>query len=386
MAPKTFSVCALVLLLGCSSGSDAPVPSDLSTDPQAKVVAEAYAGRVFAAYQEAEAKAKELQAKVEAFVASPSEAGFAACKKAWLDARPAYGRTEVFRFYGGPIDAVGTGKEGEINGWPLDENYVDYVKDDPEAGIINKPGLVPTIDAATLAGLNEKGGEKNLATGWHAIEFLLYGQDFDDAGPGKRPFTDFVDGGTAKNQARRRTYLLVATKLLVADLAEVRAAWEPGKAYAATWVARPRKEALLDAFQGVVSLSGIELGGERMTVAYTNQDQEDEHSCFSDNTLADLEANQDGIAAVYLGTAERPGLTTLVSAKDPTLDAVVRAALTSTSAAIKAIPAPFDVAIKGEASLPGRQKVKAAIDALKAQTDALVRAANALDLKVSTKA
>jgi len=383
MTPKALLILALLVAVGGCSGSDETPGYDLDSDSQAQVVADAYAARVFAAYQETETKAKDLEAKIKAFVAAPSEAGFTACKSAWLAARPAYGRTEAFRFYGGPIDAKDTGKEGEINGWPLDENFVDYVKDDPDAGIVNKPTEFPTIDAKVIAGLNEKDGEKNLSTGWHAIEFLLWGQDLDDAGPGKRPYTDFVDSGTAKNQARRRTYLVVAAELLVADLAEVRAAWEPTKGYAATWVTRSRKQSLLDVFQGIVSLSGIELGGERMTVAYTNQDQEDEHSCFSDNTTADFAANQEGIAAIYLGSAERPGLSVLVKAKDAAIDAAARKALDDATAAIKAIPAPFDTAIKGE---PGRQKVKAAIDALKVQTDALVKAANLLDLKVSTKA
>ena len=49
-----------------------------------------------------------------------------------------YSPTEVFRFYGGPIDDD-NGPEGLLNAWPLDEVFIDYVLGNPDAGIINDP-------------------------------------------------------------------------------------------------------------------------------------------------------------------------------------------------------------------------------------------------------
>jgi putative iron-regulated protein len=143
-----------------------------------------------------------------------------AAKQAWLDSRDPYLQTEVYRVYDGPIDTPDDGPEGLLNAWPLDEQYIDYVVGDDDAGIINGDD---TIDAATLEGLNEVGGEKNVATGYHAVEFLLWGQDLSETGPGERSYTDYVrDGsGTAANQDRRGTYLNVVGTMLVEHLSGV---------------------------------------------------------------------------------------------------------------------------------------------------------------------
>lgn len=110
-------------------------------------------------------------------------------------------QSEVFRFYDGPIDDEALGLEGLINAGPLDEAYIDYIEGDPDSGLVND--LTRTLSADLLIQLNEDGGEKNIATGYHAVEFLLWGQDRDANGPGQRPATDYVVGGTAANQERR---------------------------------------------------------------------------------------------------------------------------------------------------------------------------------------
>ena len=58
----------------------------------------------------------------------------------------------------------------------------------------------PEITAEALTAANEEGGETNISTGWHAIEFLLWGQDLSATGPGARPATDYT---TAPNAERR---------------------------------------------------------------------------------------------------------------------------------------------------------------------------------------
>ena len=57
-------------------------------------------------------------------------------RDAWTTGISVFSQTEVFRFYGGPIDAPDTGPEGRINAWPLDEAYLDYVEGQPEAGLV----------------------------------------------------------------------------------------------------------------------------------------------------------------------------------------------------------------------------------------------------------
>ncbi len=266
-----------------------------------------------------------MDAAIDAFVADPTDETLEAAKQAWLAARDDYGLTEAFRFYGGPIDDEETGPEGLINAWPLDEAYVDYVEGDDTAGIVNDPDSYPTIDAELITSLNEEGGEANISTGWHAIEFLLWGQDLSADGAGARPVADYTE---AANADRRLTYLTVTSDLLLEHLSGLVEAWAPdAENYRAEFVAQEPDEALVDIITGVGELTRGELAGERMNVAYEERSQEDEHSCFSDNTTTDLVANERGIEMVitgaYPGAAEGPGLMALFESADE--DAAQRA-------------------------------------------------------------
>src|SRR4029079_5299293 len=60
----------------------------------------------------------------------------------------------------------------------------------------------------------------NVATGWHAIEFLLWGQDLNGTGPGagNRPATDYdLKACTHGNCDHRADYLRASTSLLMED-------------------------------------------------------------------------------------------------------------------------------------------------------------------------
>ncbi len=345
-------------------------------------VASHYAALVHANYSDTLAAAQEMQAAIAAFVAAPSADGLAAARKAWLGAREFYGQTEAFRFYSGPIDDD-KGPEGQINAWPLDEAYVDYVQGKPKAGLINDPKF--KITKANLAKFNERGGEENISSGWHAVEFLLWGQDLSETGPGNRSFEDYVDGKTP-NADRRRQFLTVATALLVDDLGTVTKAWAPGQKNYRTRFEKGGKESVRKIIVGLGSLSRGELSGERMEVALNSQDQEDEHSCFSDNTHRDIVTNAQGIQNVWLGQYKKrdgsvlqgPGVRDLVAAKKADLAEKTTAQVASSVAAAEAIPAPFDRAI-GKGS-PGRPAVEKTIASLVEQSKQLVESANAVGI------
>lgn len=393
---------SLPLTAGCASSSD---PTHAGAAARAVTAAEAapviaqYARGALALYDQSHRGAQAMRSAIDAMLASPSAQTLTAARRAWLAAREPYGETEAFRFYGGPIDDEGAGNvEGRINAWPMDENYVDYVMGSPLAGIINNPARFPTLTREALVMLNEQGGETNIATGWHAVEFLLWGQDHSASGPGDRPASDFaLTNGTASNQDRRRQYLTLVTEQLVADLDTVRTAWAAGDPanYAARFTGRastralPHTQALAHMLTGMGSLSGAELAGERMTVAFEERDQEDEHSCFSDNTHNDILRNALGIENVYLGrygADDGAGLDDLVRARNPALDARMRAAFAASLAAIRAIPTPFDQAIVGGDNAEGRMRVRAAIDALRAQTRVIEEVAAALQVPLQLEA
>ena len=367
--------------MGHALAQTAAVPA-ASVNP--KAVATGYAELVFANYSDTLVAARDMQASIGKLLASPTQATLDAARKSWLDAREFYGQTEAFRFYGGPIDGD-DGPEGQINAWPMDESYVDYVEGKPKAGFINNPKFV--ISKANLAKQNERGGEENIATGWHAIEFLLWGQDLSETGPGNRSFDDYVDGKRA-NADRRRTYLKVVTELLIDDLSQVAQAWAPGKKNFRAKFEAGGTESVRKIIVGLGSLSRGELAGERMEVALNSQDQEDEHSCFSDNTHRDMVANATGIQNVWLGRYKRRdgstiqvvSLADLVGAKNADLASKTSTQIAQTVAATGAIQAPFDREILGGADAPGRKRIQAAVNSSTEQSKLLVQAANAVGI------
>lgn len=256
-----------------------------------------YSEIVSATYEDSYSEAVKLQTAIKTFIATPTSGTFELAKSAWKSARMPYGQTEAFRFYGGPIDND-EGPEGVINGWPMDESFLDYVEGNATSGLINNAAKYPSITKELLESLNEKESETQIMTGYHAIEFLLWGQDLNPNGPGQRVFTDYT---TAKNADRRKAYLQVVADLLVENLGQVNDEWKTGGKYRTEFENADVKETIGNIFRGIGTLSKGELAGERMTVALANKDQEDEHSCFSDNTHADIAMNFLGISNVYLG-------------------------------------------------------------------------------------
>ena len=388
-------LCLFLLALACTQPPPptAAPPPTATPEPQvdvaalkAEVVAN-YAAGVHALYAESLRSARVMDLAIDAFIAEPTPATLEAAKRAWLRARDDYGPTEAFRFYSGPIDNEEDGPEGLLNAWPMDESYVDYVAGNPTAGIINMPAAYPAINAALIVSLNEEGGEENVSTGWHAIEFLLWGQDLNDNGPGARPVSDYT---TADNADRRGAYLSTASDVLIGHLQDLVDAWAPGQAgnYRAEFMDLDSDAALTNIITGIGELSRGELAGERMTVAYDARSQEDEHSCFSDNTTADIVGNAVGIQVVLTGdygAVSGPGILDLVAVEDAALAMRLAAEVSASVALARQIPAPFDQHLTDDVpnSAPGRTLVLRTIEALEKQTDTIVAAATAVGITIS---
>lgn len=356
-----------------------------------KAVIQTYTDIAYASYSDSLSTAKILQDKIKAFIAKPSEQTQQEAKQAWLNARQPYGQTEVFRFGNPKVDQW----EGQVNAWPLDEGLIDYVHaelyDHEEGNRYAHANLIASkepLTAELLKSYQEKGGsEANVATGYHAIEFLLWGQDLNEKPntAGQRPHTDYVSGSgcTHGNCERRAQYLQIVTDLLVADLQTMVDAWSEDKKdnYHATFLALDEKEALRRMLFGMGSLSLGELAGQRMNVALLANSQEDEHSCFSDNTHTDIAANAQGIQNIYTGTYKRvdgstlsgASLAQLLANQDNKLSQLLLEKLSITQQKAAAIVAAAD---KGEAfdqqiapeNKAGNERVQAAIEALRSQT------------------
>ncbi|UWR03945.1 peptidase [Ruegeria conchae] len=343
---------ALTLCIAGAAVADAPSKTDILST---------YANIAEAKFDDSLIAAKKLQAAVNALIADPSDATLNAARAAWVAARVPYQQTEVYRFGNAIVDDW----EGKVNAWPLDEGLIDYVdasyggpSDENEFAVLNviaNPSFElsgETIDASEITPallsdtLHEADGiEANVATGYHAIEFLLWGQDLNGhgAGAGNRPYTDYVDGDgcTGGNCDRRAQYLSAATDLLISDLEWITAQWAEG-GEARTALASDETAGVSAILTGMGSLSYGEQAGERMRLGLMLNDPEEEHDCFADNTHNSHYYDGLGIQNVYLGSYTRidgtpvsgASLSDLVVATDPSLDAEMKAKLASTMKAL----------------------------------------------------
>ena len=401
---------AATLCVGLAAGLET---SPANADPTAKDVLKVYADIAQAGYADSLDTANTLKLAIDAFLAKPTEDNLRAARAAWIAARIPYMQTEAFRFGNAIVDDW----EGRVNSWPLDEGLIDYVASSYgtesaenelyAANVIAHTSLTiggKTLDTSKITKelladkLQEAGGvEANVATGYHAVEFLLWGQDLNGIGPGNgaRPASDYdTKQCTNGNCDRRAQYLSAATGLLVDDLAWMAAQWAPGGAARKTIEQGSDEAGLTAIMTGLGSLSYGELAGERMKLGLMIHDPEEEHDCFSDNTHASHFFDALGIRNVYLGTYRRadrslvtgPSVSDLVKAKAPEVDAEVRAKLDATMQAMNALylraltTESYDQMI-GEGNAEGNAVVQRAVDALLDQTKSLERAVAALDLK-----
>jgi putative iron-regulated protein len=368
-----------------ASGSE--VAASVELPKLKRAVVANYAAVMAATYEDSLAAAQKLKSAVDDFLAKPSEAGLVNARKAWVAARIPYSQSEPGRFYDGPIDQV----EGKINSWPIDEQYIDYVAGRPEGGVINATSSYPVISRELILSLNEKEGKKNISTGFHAIEFLLWGQDRNTNGPGNRSWCDYTNA--ARNGERRRQYLRIVTELLVEHLKIVAAEWADGKAdnYRSKFLAMEPDAALANVLKGAGALSGPEVAGERLTTPYETKEQEEEQDCFSDNTCNDLINDARGIANVYYGRYESTGgkrvcglgVQDLLMRVNPEFATRLSAQIEMAVARAKEIPSPFDQAILGPNSASGRIAIKKAIKAFQVESDLIAEAANVLSIKLN---
>jgi putative iron-regulated protein len=377
-----------------------------------KDVADTYANIAQAGYADSVVRAKVLKAAVDRMIGAPTAENLAAARSAWIAARVPYMQTEAFRFGNKIVDAW----EGRVNSWPLDEGLIDYVDksygtasdSNPlysanvianrtltvggrkvDASKITKELLVDTLQEAEKI-------EANVATGYHAVEFLLWGQDLNGTGPGagNRPVTDFdLKRCTGGNCDRRIAYLRVVTDLLIEDLEEMAASWAPDGAARKALFA-PETDPLTVIFTGLGSLSYGELAGERMKLGLLLNDPEEEHDCFSDNTHNSHYYNVIGMENVYFGRYTRidgsvvkgASVSDLVRAKAPDIDDRVRKALAETNARMTALKTRAETKeaydqMLGEGNKEGNAVIEAAIEALIGQSKELERAVAVLELR-----
>jgi putative iron-regulated protein len=362
----SLSVVTAVALTSCAASENGVQKKEVTKNSS---FLDAYSDIALANYTDTVNDAIALKTAIDKFAKNPTQENLDKAKSAWLESRESYGQTEAFRLSNGPIDSedgwiVETygAPEGQINAWPLDENMIDYTIDAngklTSGNIIDTIGKfnpggeeskevdVTKITAEAITELNENGGDANVATGYHAIEFLLWGQDQDYSNflkdsvtpgamtAGLRPLKDFT---TEKNADRRLAYLQASSEKLVSDLETIKSAWEKKVdgtkgLYQAALKGKLKgdnaskniesAQALKQIIAGLGVFVKSELANERIAVAVLTPSEEDEHSCFSDNTHRDILNNYLGfkniLTATYKGKKYGVSLLDAVDAKTKT--------------------------------------------------------------------
>lgn len=404
--------------LGLSICGFAAIVSGQSQAMDTKDVIANYASIAHAMYSDSLATAHSLKTAINQLVAKPTQANLKAARQAWVAARVPYQQTEGLRFGNVVVDDW----EGKVNAWPLDEGLIDYV--DAAYGtssdanpaytlnvianekvrigpdVIDATNITPALLSGSLHEAQEV--EANVATGYHAIEFLLWGQDLNGTGPGagNRPASDFdTRNCTGGNCDRRVQFLTAATDLLISDLQEMVAAWAPNGAAYADITNKSDKEALSTILTGIGSLSYGELAGERIKLGLILHDPEEEHDCFSDNTHNSHYYNQVGMVALYSGSYKRtdgrvvkgPSVADLAQAKSPgaklAMDNLMSAALGKMQVMKDTADSgkmAYDQMI-GEGNAAGNKIIQDVVDGLVAQTRGIEKLVAALELKIAVE-
>ena len=304
-----------------------------------------------------------------------------------------------------------------MNAWPLDEGLIDYVAgsygtesdENPlyTANVIANPSIEingAKVDASKitpelLSGTLQEAGdiEANVATGYHAIEFLLWGQDLNGTGPGagERPYTDYDTANCTGGNCDRRAAVsegghrpaglrprgdgrqLEGRRRGAQGAARRRAEGRPvdhphRHGLAVLWRARRRAHEARPA-------AARSRGGARLLLR--------QHATSRISTTRSASATP--ITASYKridgSVVEGPSVSGLVKEADPAIDAELTGKLDATVAKMEAIQAraeggeAYDQQI-GEGNAEGNATVQAAIDALVDQTKSIERAVGALKL------
>ncbi|MEQ1437954.1 di-heme oxidoredictase family protein [Fontimonas sp. SYSU GA230001] len=395
----------LTTLWGCSAREDAASQS---------AVLDGYRRIAAAAYADSLTSAEALLATTRRFVAQPDAAGLEAARAAWIAARRPYAQTEALRFGNWVVDDW----ETQVNAWPLDEGLIDYVEDGyapsddnplARADLVHADAVrlgttridTTQFNPALLVHLQRLAPvETSVAVGYHAIEFLLWGQDRSADGPGDRPWTDYAlsdelctDGrhraASAQVCRRRADYLLAVVELLISDLRDMQRHWtDDVGSYGMRLVRGAPREGLRRMLFGLSSLAAVEMAGERIEVALHTRAQEEEQDCFSDQTHDSLRHNLLGIANFWTGTYRRsdgsvlevPSLRTLIAARDTAQARRIDAGLAAAREAAARIGGPFDRMILDEGPDGGRARLRTLADALRALAAEIERAGVVLQL------
>ncbi len=285
---------------------------------------------IVATYADLDTKAGLLLDAVQELKATTNGTNLTAAQAAWRAARSPWETSEGFLF--GPV--ADKEVDPKIDTWPLDANQLDSIL----AGS-------STLNKAYVDGLDD------VLKGFHTIEYLLWDRD------GAKTAGDFT--------ARELDYLVACAESLKGQTSILYNGWlSSGDNFAAELKSRgakyPTEEAVLaELAEGIRGISG-EVADSKILEPYTLADETFEESSFSSNSKQDFADNIRSIQNIYLGTygslGNSKGLSTIVAAKNSTLDAKIKTQIADAITAIVNIDGDFSDAIQS-GNTAGRSSV-----------------------------
>ena len=328
-------VCIVALgLSACSKSNTTTTP--VTTDVEAQVITDFVNVVANPNYVQIQANAIVLQTAVTALIATPNTANLLAAQSAWKATRAPWEACEGFLF--GPVED--NDYDPTMDSWPLNKLDVD--------GLLASSGSLAVADIDKLDGT---------AKGFHAIEYIIFGV-----------------GGTKKAAditAREKLFLASTTQSLVNTTTRLRDSWAAASGnYSATVTTAGKGSAVFktrkSVFKAIVgAMSDIcnEVGTGKMEEPYAARDSTLDESSFSHNSTTDFTNNIKGILNVYTctynGASGTASLSTLVAAKNASLDAKIKTQYNAVLASFGTITQTFEKAIYNQ-----RAQIKATQDAI----------------------
>ena len=307
-------------LVGCAP-TDRSAGGSASSPGVEAVLGNVEQNVVTATYADFDREAAAFAAACRRFNAAPSDSLLMAARARWHAARVPWEQAEAFIF--GPVTFYNL--DASLDSWPLNTVDLDATLGGTDAVT---PASVADLDPTTR--------------GFHAAEYLLWGED------GRRRAADLTP--------RERDYLVAVAEIMARDAARIHAGWTGSGGYAVllSTAGAPGNTAYASSDDAVYELlMGVlfiveEVAAEKIHVTLQSGTDRFAESRYSRSSKADIENNLQSVSNVYEGTfggRRGAGLSRLVAARDPALDARFRSELAAARAAVAAIPGPLEDAI-----------------------------------------
>jgi putative iron-regulated protein len=351
---------SFIFLFACSPKNETPLNS-----PHTKklIDSNAFTAQVgivaYTSLSDANQAAQTFDSKLASFMYHPNPMSQAEVQQAWRLAYDSFLSSLIFSYL--PIQDPPDWYSQEIDykrllmqldSWPIEGGYIDYIKEYPFSGIVND--LTLDIDEETIRSQHGFTDPTNASLGYHALEFMLWGNT------GQRSTHDFFpqentapvpssDGGHTsdltnfdtmrqaeardlkpQNHNRRRQYTRLLSELLQKDLHRIQRRWEPSSGYYAKLLQESKAENTLQAaFIAAQDLISKELLSKRFTLT---------SSKFSQTSNADLLALLVGLQQWFMpmeAELQEASLFFLIQQADPKIADNFSTALQTSTACIK---------------------------------------------------